>query len=235
MGSGENQETNDTLKIPEEFSNSKTFFLPDFQLSNRVRSLGKQKDQFAPEAELTEEDFFELENDEHQGGARYIVRSEPIDVGGSAYVFKAFDQELGRVVAVKALKHNQLPGETSLGIQTSEYSDSLQREAKLVANMDHPSIPKVHQLQYGKVPNPRTGESETTVIYIMQFIEGRNLKDLVRENYRMQLRDLKNITLQLSEVLSFSMQFQIFVFGLLLSLDYHDNICTLSVHHYRKV
>jgi eukaryotic-like serine/threonine-protein kinase len=87
--------------------------------------------------------------------------------GGMAEVFRARDIRLDRLVGVKTLRNELLDDETC---QTR-----FRREAQSAASLNHPSIVAVYD----------TGEDVvggTTVPYIvMEFVEGRTLRDLVSD------------------------------------------------------
>jgi hypothetical protein len=80
--------------------------------------------------------------------ARYQV-GELLGAGGAGEVWKAFDRELGRPVALKVLH----PGA------------SFRREAQLQARVDHPNVCKVHEV----------GQAGERPFIVMQFIDGRPL------------------------------------------------------------
>jgi eukaryotic-like serine/threonine-protein kinase len=68
---------------------------------------------------------------------RYQVREE-IGRGGFGSVYEVFDPELGRVVALKALK----PGRTRRELG----EDWIKKEAEAVARLDHPAIITIHDV-----------------------------------------------------------------------------------------
>ena len=68
---------------------------------------------------------------------RYEIRRE-IGRGGFGAVYEAFDPQLGRVVALKALK----PGR-SRHLLSEEW---IQKEAEAVAKLDHPAIVTIHDV-----------------------------------------------------------------------------------------
>jgi len=80
----------------------------------------------------------------------------PIGSGGMGEVFKAFDPELGRWVALKYLRHDD-----------PELVERLLREARAQARVDHPGVCQV----YG------VGEEDGRPFIAMQYVEGRHLHD----------------------------------------------------------
>lgn len=81
--------------------------------------------------------------------------------GGQGSVYKAVDTNLNRTVAIKALPSELLIDETARKRFT--------REAKLASSLDHPNICAVHDLV----------ESAGSHLIVMQYIEGRNVRELV--------------------------------------------------------
>ena len=87
--------------------------------------------------------------------------------GGMASVYKAEDLLLGRLVAVKIL-HEGLTDD-------STFLESFQREAHAAANLSHPNIVTVHDI----------GQDGTRYYIVMEYVEGRTPKDIVREQAQM--------------------------------------------------
>ena len=92
---------------------------------------------------------------------RYHV-IEPLGQGGMASVYKAFDTTLERNVAIKIIRTDKKEG-----TEQNEFLKRFQREAKALAQLDHPYILKV--LDYG--------EQEGTPYLIMPFVPGGTLKE----------------------------------------------------------
>lgn len=87
--------------------------------------------------------------------------------GGMAGVYKAEDLLLGRLVAVKIL-HEGLTSD-------STFLESFQREAHAAANLSHPNIVTVHDI----------GQDGARYYIVMEYVEGRTLKDIIREQTQM--------------------------------------------------
>lgn len=95
-----------------------------------------------------------LPDDPGAAGDRYELR-EAIGRGGMGTVFRAFDRELERDVAVKVL-HARAPGTAARLLQ----------EARILARLEHPGILPVHDV--GTLPDGR-------VFYVMKLVVGRRL------------------------------------------------------------
>jgi serine/threonine protein kinase len=89
-------------------------------------------------------------------GTRYRLL-EAIGRGGMCTVFLAEDPSLGRRVALKVLDVPDASGELAF---------RLEREARILARLEHPGIAPVHDV--GRLPDGR-------VFYAMKFVEGPRL------------------------------------------------------------
>ena len=84
----------------------------------------------------------------------------PLGKGGMGEVFRARDTKLGRDVAIKVL-----PDE----LTTEERLARFEREARLLASLNHPNIATLHGL-----------ETEDGVVFlVMELIEGRTLAERI--------------------------------------------------------
>lgn len=82
--------------------------------------------------------------------------------GGMAVIYKATDLALGRTVAVKILR----PSLTD----DPEFLRRFRQEARNVANLSHPNIVTVHDV----------GQDGNTHYIVMEYIDGEDLKRLIR-------------------------------------------------------
>ncbi len=82
--------------------------------------------------------------------------------GGMAVIYKAYDQELGRMVAVKILRPSL--------IADPSFLERFRNEARSVARLSHPNIVTVHDV----------GQDGNTHFIVMEFIDGVDLKKLIR-------------------------------------------------------
>ena len=82
--------------------------------------------------------------------------------GGMAVVYKAHDLILNRVVAVKILRENFA--------DDSGFRARFQSEAQAAANLAHPNIVTVYDY----------GQDGTRSYIVMEFVEGRDLKSVIR-------------------------------------------------------
>ena len=89
-------------------------------------------------------------------GERYTVEAR-IGQGGMAEVFRGFDPQLDRTVAIKVLGH---PFDRDAGFVTR-----FRREAQAAARLNHPNIVAVYD----------AGADGDTQYIVMEYIEGRTL------------------------------------------------------------
>jgi len=98
---------------------------------------------------------------------RYRIE-QPLGHGGMAVVYRAYDEALGRVVAVKLLAEN-LAGEES-------FRRRFLREARLAARLAHPNIVYVYD----------TGEDEGRPFIVMECVEGESLAELLAREHKLE-------------------------------------------------
>ena len=95
---------------------------------------------------------------------KYELR-ERLGHGGMAEVWKAYDTQLQRYVAIKLLHPNLQADPT--------FVSRFQREAQVIASLRHPNIVQIHDFQVSQPP-----ESDTPTPYmVMAYIEGQTLAD----------------------------------------------------------
>lgn len=89
---------------------------------------------------------------------RYEVK-EQIARGGMGTVYRAWDSELERDVALKVL---------SLPADTGEAAERMLKEARILAGLEHPGVVPVHDV--GRLPDGR-------VFYAMKLVRGQRLDE----------------------------------------------------------
>ena len=95
--------------------------------------------------------------------AHYEITSQ-IGKGGMGEVYQAKDTKRGRSVAIKIL-----PEEFA---QDADRVARFQREAKLLASLNHPNIAAIYGLE----------ESDGTNFLVMELIEGQTLDDRIKSS-----------------------------------------------------
>jgi serine/threonine protein kinase len=103
--------------------------------------------------------------------------------GGMGAVFRAHDTTLDRVVAVKVLSRAQSADEDMLR--------RFRNEAQSAARLDHENIGRVHAV----------GSDRGWHYIVFEFIEGRNLRDLVREEGPFAVGRAIDVAIQVADAL----------------------------------
>jgi serine/threonine protein kinase len=102
---------------------------------------------------------------------KYELR-ERLGRGGMAEVWKAYDSQLERYVAIKIL-HADLQADP-------EFLTRFTREARVIASLHHPNIVQVHDFQIIHPP-----EMSSPLAYmVMDYVEGQTLADYIRSTSR---------------------------------------------------
>lgn len=108
-----------------------------------------------------------------------------IGKGGMGAVYKCRQPALDRMVALKIL-----PPKTSTG---TRFSERFNREARALARLSHPNIVAVHEF----------GQVEGLPYFVMEFVDGANLRQLERER-RLAPREALAIIAQICDALQFA-------------------------------
>ena len=114
---------------------------------------------------------------------RYEVLAE-LGRGGMGVVYRAKDPVLNRDVAVKLIPPGNL---------TKDAEERFQREAQIVAQMDHPGIVPIYDF----------GRHEGALFFVMPVLPGTNLRGLLREG-SLRLGDVLDVGTQVAEALDYS-------------------------------
>ncbi|HIS17641.1 MAG TPA: Stk1 family PASTA domain-containing Ser/Thr kinase [Candidatus Coprovivens excrementavium] len=116
-------------------------------------------------------------NDRYQ-----IIKS--IGEGGMANVYLAYDTILDRDVAVKVLR-----GDLS---NDEKFVRRFQREALNASSLSHPNIVEVYDV----------GDDNGQYFIVMEYIEGKNLKDLLKKRGKLTTSEVVDIMSQIADGLS---------------------------------
>ncbi|MFM7108222.1 MAG: serine/threonine-protein kinase [Planctomycetaceae bacterium] len=103
--------------------------------------------------------------------------------GGMGAVFKALDTTLDRTVAVKVLAGRQADDEEMLR--------RFRNEAQSAARLDHENIGRVHAV----------GSDAGWHYIVFEYIEGRNIRDMVREDGPFDLARTIDVAIQVADAL----------------------------------
>jgi eukaryotic-like serine/threonine-protein kinase len=106
--------------------------------------------------------------------------------GGMAVIYKAIDMALGRTVAIKILRPSLTTDPT--------FITRFQNEARSIANLSHPNIVTVHDV----------GSDGPTHYIVMEFVEGQDLKKIVRTQGALSVDRALKISISICAGLGFA-------------------------------
>lgn len=107
-----------------------------------------------------------------------------VGAGAMGTVFKARQKHLGRIVALKVLK-------PSLA-RDARYVERLRREARIVGRLNHPNIVTAYDL----------GEEGGYHFFVMEFVEGQSLRELLNEWGHFPESQVLDVGMQITEALT---------------------------------
>ncbi len=110
-----------------------------------------------------------------------IIRS--IGEGGMANVYLAYDLILDRKVAVKVLRGDLAEDE--------KFVRRFQREAIAASSLNHPNIVEVYDV----------GEDDGKYFIVMEYVDGKTLKSLIKKRGALTLPEVVDIMLQLTSAI----------------------------------
>ena len=115
---------------------------------------------------------------------RYLLLDK-IGEGGAAVVYRARDQRLDRIVAIKLLRPQFTTDEAS--------RKRFLNEARTAAGLNHPNVVDIYD--FGEGP-------DGSMFIAMQYVEGQNFKDILQRRGRMTAADLIAIIPQVCQALT---------------------------------
>ena len=108
---------------------------------------------------------------------------EKVGEGGMAVVYRARDGLLGRLVAVKVLREQFA--------SDSEFLTRFRLEARAAASLSHPNVVNIYDV----------GEDRGVHFIVMEYVDGRNLKEIIRSRKPPALAEACGIALQIARAL----------------------------------
>ena len=109
---------------------------------------------------------------------RYEIR-EIVGEGGMARVYKAYDNQENRMVAIKILKEEFLSND--------EFLRRFKNESKAIAMLSHPNIVNVYDVSFG----------DLIQYIVMEYIEGITLKEYIENQGSLRWKDAVHFTMQI--------------------------------------
>lgn len=114
------------------------------------------------------------------------INQEQIGVGGMGVIYKAFDRDVGREVAIKLID-SQLSSDPS-------FTDLLKNEALNMGRLKHENIVMLLHAETSYRPP----------FLVMEYCPGRNLRDILRKGPRLSLLEVVNLSHQLAVALAYA-------------------------------
>jgi serine/threonine protein kinase len=124
-------------------------------------------------------------------GSRYEV-GELIGYGGMAEVHRGRDMRLGRDVAIKILRADLA--------RDPSFLNRFRREAQAAAGLNYPAIVAV----YDTGEDPTGPDGAAVPFIVMEFVEGRTLRDILKSEGRLPVRRTMEIVSDVCGALDFS-------------------------------
>ena len=115
---------------------------------------------------------------------RYKVVQE-VGKGAMGIVYKAFDPQIDREVALKILRKDRLTDD--------EFAQRFFKEAKAIGRLSHPNIVTVYDV----------GQDHGTIYIAMEFLEGLPLDEAIRDD-SLQITEIGSIGAQIAEALDYA-------------------------------
>ena len=119
-------------------------------------------------------------------GSRYEI-NEKIGAGGMAHVYKARCRLLNRNVAIKVLKDEYVNDE--------EFIKKFRRESQAAASLSHPNIVNVYDVGMDEI------DGNKIYYIVMEYINGKTLKDVIREKGKLSIEETLSFSIQIAEAL----------------------------------
>src|SRR6516164_4634748 len=117
--------------------------------------------------------------------SRYEIERE-LAHGGMAEVYLARDQLLNRPVALKVLFPEYA--------REPSFVERFRREAQAAANLNHPNIVAIYD----------GGHESGTYFIVMEYVQGRSLRDLMRAEGPLDGHQAAEITAEIAAALAFA-------------------------------
>lgn len=119
-------------------------------------------------------------------GNRYRILKK-VGTGGMAKVYKANDELLKRIVAVKVLKEQY--------VEDNEFLRKFNNEAQSAAKLSHINIVNVFDIGEDFI------DGKKIYYIVMEYIEGETLKDFIDKNKVLSNEDIEDFSIQIAQAL----------------------------------
>ncbi|MGB9660640.1 MAG: Stk1 family PASTA domain-containing Ser/Thr kinase [Moorellaceae bacterium] len=113
---------------------------------------------------------------------RYEIK-EALGGGGMALVYRGYDRLLHRSVTIKILREQFASDQ--------DFVARFQQEARAVARLSHPNVVSIYDV----------GQEDGLHYLVMEYVEGRSLKEIIAERAPLPVSEVIEIALQICEAL----------------------------------
>ena len=120
---------------------------------------------------------------------KYLIEGV-LGEGGMGVVYKGYDQQLARYVAIKTIRRSLLKGRAG-----QELKRRFSREAQAEGSLVHPNIVGVYEFQE---------DDDGMPFFVMEFVDGKTLKDYLSRGMHFNLEMSLHIIDQLLSALAYS-------------------------------
>ena len=120
---------------------------------------------------------------------RYRILEE-LGRGSMGIIYRGFDPEIGRAVAIKTIRWDQTLGH----VKPEEAERRFKEEVKIVGQLQHPNIVTLYD----------AGESEGAKFFAMEYVEGEPLSAVIRREGRLPLERTLEILKAVSDGLAYA-------------------------------
>lgn len=120
---------------------------------------------------------------------RYQFESKLHGFGGFGKIIKGFDNDLQRDIAVKVLVDDE-------GLLQHVDRERFRREARILAKLSHPNIPAIYDVVFS--------DGAKSLLIIFQFVEGKNLRQIITDEGRCQLGEVRTWFRQLASAIEYA-------------------------------
>lgn len=114
---------------------------------------------------------------------RYQILAK-VGEGGMAQVYEARDNLLFRPVAIKVLREQYA--------SDAEFVERFRREAQAAASLSHPNVVNIYDV----------GQENGTHYIVMEYVKGRNLKEIIRDQGPLPVKMAVNIAQGIAQALN---------------------------------
>ena len=123
---------------------------------------------------------------------RYNIIGE-LGQGAMGTVYKAVDPLIDRIVAIKTIN-------LSLALdEKDEYESRFYQEAKAAGRLSHPNIVTIYDV----------GKTDDIAYIAMEFLQGRELRDILNDGKRMPVEQVINVVAQVAQGLAYAHEYGI--------------------------